>query len=192
VARTRTTWTKGNPPPTAFKPGQSGNPSGGKPLIDDIHALARQHAPEAIQALVDALRDPERAIPAAVAILDRGYGKPPIAVYAAVNATVFPGGPDIPPREDLQAWLARRRRELAALDGPRQAPVPGESAQPQRASSTAPNGETVAPGERAPSRTAQPSAAAGGAGPSLREEKTQEEREWLRQQRRRLNIEDRD
>jgi hypothetical protein len=121
-------WSKTNPSPTAFRPGVSGNPAGRKPLIDDIHALARQHAPEAIQALVDALKDPDRAIPAAIALLDRGYGRPAVAVFAAVNVAV--GGIDSPPRppdiESAEEWLKRRRAELAMLDGP--PPVSAEPA----------------------------------------------------------------
>jgi hypothetical protein len=106
LARTRTSFAKGNT--LGFKLGQSGNPRGRKPLIDDIHALARQHAPAAIEALVAALRDPDRAIPAAIALLDRGYGKPPVAVFAQVNGSVHVSGIDAPPpivNETDEQWL---------------------------------------------------------------------------------------
>jgi HEAT repeat protein len=58
---------------TSFQPGQSGNPAG-RPK--GIEALAREHTPAAIAALVDALRSPKERVPAAVALLDRGWGKP--------------------------------------------------------------------------------------------------------------------
>lgn len=61
-----------------WKPGQSGNPTGknGHNKLFDAAALARSHAPEAIKALVIALRYPKERVPAAIALLDRGFGKP--------------------------------------------------------------------------------------------------------------------
>ncbi len=62
--------------PSRWQPGQSGNPKG-RPKADlDIAALARSHAPEAMAALVLALDDPKTRVPAATAILDRGFGRP--------------------------------------------------------------------------------------------------------------------
>ena len=178
MARTRTTWTKGNGPPTAWKPGQSGNPGGRFSPLEDIRALAQEHAPAALKALVDALRDKDRAIPAAIAILDRSYGRPPQAIFAHVNGQIAVGGCDIPPRETLEAWLARRQHTLDALDGPRQDHTPGESASP-------PNGKPVLPGERSPAqqqaavsaeRTAERPGASGGAELSTRSMTPEEER----------------
>jgi len=57
-----------------FRPGQSGNP-GGRPR-QDVTELARAHTVDAIQALVAALKRPKEAVPAAVAILNRGWGLP--------------------------------------------------------------------------------------------------------------------
>ena len=130
MARTRTTWTKGNGPPTVFKPGQSGNPSGGSKTLAEIQELAQSYCPAAIHALAAALKDKDRAIPAAIALLDRGYGRPPQALFAHVNGQIAVGGIDIPPRETLEQWLDRRKRELDALDSPRQDEVvdaPGET-----------------------------------------------------------------
>jgi len=59
-----------------WPPGRSGNPGGRPKAALDIQALARQHTPEAIQALVDALANPRERVSAAVALLDRGWGKP--------------------------------------------------------------------------------------------------------------------
>ena len=58
-----------------FQPGQSGNPQGRKREDVRVKELARQYTDVAIQALVKAL-DSDKAVQAAVALLDRGYGKP--------------------------------------------------------------------------------------------------------------------
>lgn len=64
-----------------FEPGKSGNP-GGRPKKTEqlrrIEDLARQHSEDAILALVDEARNGGGAprVSAAVAILDRGWGKP--------------------------------------------------------------------------------------------------------------------
>ena len=62
---------------TSFKPGQTGNP-GGRPK--GIEALAREYTGEALEALVAALRSPKERVPAAIALLDRGWGKPKITI----------------------------------------------------------------------------------------------------------------
>ena len=58
-----------------WKAGQSGNPGGRPKSILDMQELARKHTPEAITALVAALKVPTTRVPAAVALLDRGWGK---------------------------------------------------------------------------------------------------------------------
>jgi hypothetical protein len=111
---TRTSWSKGNAPPTAFKRGQSGNP-GGKPRSGDAISKARQYTDLAIEALVEALKDPEQRIAAAIAILDRGWGKPPVAVLAQVQSSVVIGGIDGPPQladGEWEQWLRQRRIDL--------------------------------------------------------------------------------
>jgi hypothetical protein len=72
---------------------------------------------------------------------------PAAARFAQVNNTVTVGGIDSPPRESLAQWIERRRRELAALDGPQVEHAPQPSP---------PNGERAA-GEV---RTARPASAA--------------------------------
>ena len=60
-----------------FLKGHSGNPSG-RPTMDAIRELARKSGPAAIKRLERALKskDDRVAITAAIALLDRGYGKP--------------------------------------------------------------------------------------------------------------------
>lgn len=94
-------------PGRPFKPGASGNPAGRPPrpieqraIEADVRKLARQHGAEAVEKLVALMRgtvvvdvgDPENSkrivipvapptqLAAAVAILDRGYGRPGQAV----------------------------------------------------------------------------------------------------------------
>jgi hypothetical protein len=65
-------------PPKQLKPwvkGQSGNPGGRPKALVDVQQMARTHTPEAINALVAALKVPQTRVPAAVALLDRGWGK---------------------------------------------------------------------------------------------------------------------
>lgn len=63
-----------------FAPGQSGNPSGRPKDVGHVKELARAHTEAAIRALVEALGDEKTKVPAAVALLDRGWGKPAQAV----------------------------------------------------------------------------------------------------------------
>lgn len=59
-----------------FNPGQSGNPGGRPVIVKHIQELARQHTPEALQALLDALKMPGERVPAANVLLAYGYGRP--------------------------------------------------------------------------------------------------------------------
>jgi hypothetical protein len=64
----------------AWQKGQSGNPGGRKKDVVNVMALARQHTPQAIKTLHEICSDPKMPpnarVQAAVAILDRGWGKP--------------------------------------------------------------------------------------------------------------------
>jgi hypothetical protein len=64
-----------------FKPGVSGNPLG-RPKSDvTIRELAKQHTVDALSTLVEIAQNkkapPSARVHAAVALLDRGWGKPP-------------------------------------------------------------------------------------------------------------------
>lgn len=64
-----------------FKKGESGNPAGRSienKVLADVRALARSHCIDAIKTLVDLMKTGENRIrlAAAMAILDRGVGKP--------------------------------------------------------------------------------------------------------------------
>jgi len=78
--------------------GQSGNPSG-RAKDADVRALAREHTKAAMDALVQALKTSSTRVQAAVAILDRGWGKPAQPVEGSLGL------------ETLVAAMEARRRK---------------------------------------------------------------------------------
>ncbi len=72
-----------------WKPGQSGNPSGRPKIVGEIQHLARKATTLAIETLTRIASDrkapPAAQVAAAVALLDRGYGRPGQAVDLNVN-----------------------------------------------------------------------------------------------------------
>ena len=72
-----------------FKKGQSGNPSGKRKSDMDVEQLAKQHTPQAIAALVMALKYPRERVPAATALLNRGWGMPRQQIAGDANAPLI-------------------------------------------------------------------------------------------------------
>jgi hypothetical protein len=61
---------------TSWKPGRSANPGGRPKNVVNVQELARSYTEAAIETLAKALADPKLRVQAAVAILDRGWGRP--------------------------------------------------------------------------------------------------------------------
>jgi hypothetical protein len=121
--QTSSRWTKGNGPATKFLPGQSGNP-GGRPK-SDLVALARQHTAAALSRIVQLMeQDEDRniALSAATALLDRGWGKPPVAVFAQINGADADGVV----RYEI-TWGSAKKSEAATIDAAAATDAEGEA-----------------------------------------------------------------
>jgi Family of unknown function (DUF5681) len=92
-----------------FKPGQSGNPGGRPKGLGHVRELARQRTDAAIVTLEGVMkhgRTDQAKVAAAVALLDRGWGKPLQSVEFRDSAE----WQDL--RGRLLAWLTQRHSEL--------------------------------------------------------------------------------
>jgi hypothetical protein len=72
-----------------FVKGVSGNPGGRPGGIAEIRDIAKEHTPAAIECLVRIMNAQNASqgaqVQAAIALLDRGWGKPEQSVRASVN-----------------------------------------------------------------------------------------------------------
>jgi hypothetical protein len=88
-----------------FQKGQSGNPNGRPKKDREIEELARQHTPEAIAALVEALKGRDR-VQAANVLLSYGWGRPrqPVEHSGEMTHRYVVRAPT--PVESVADWLA--------------------------------------------------------------------------------------
>ena len=122
-----------SPHSSRWQKGQSGNPGGRPKVIGDLQEQARQWSGEALDALreVATSKDapPSARVSAAVALLDRGYGKPPQAIDAKVTAEASPAYWHLEALKELaerakQSKLARQAQEAMIDVTPGKPPEP--------------------------------------------------------------------
>lgn len=100
-----------------FQKGQSGNPGGRPKIAHEVAALARSHAPAAIRELARIMtesKDDRLRIVAAVALLDRGCGKPmrQDEVFDAGDAEPLASVAD-----DASRWRRIKNKVLEIING---------------------------------------------------------------------------
>jgi hypothetical protein len=95
-----------------WQPGQSGNPKGRPSIKGEVETLARTHTAEAVETLVDLMRNgsPDSVrVAAANALLNRGWGLPRQAIDGSLAVS------PVPPKPIEKMSLAEVEAEIAAL-----------------------------------------------------------------------------
>jgi hypothetical protein len=111
----------GTGPSTKWKPGQSGNPGGRRKQTRPSLQLARAHSWDAIRTLATICNDPAAApaprVAAAMALLDRGWGRPmqPTDVTSNGDSVRFVIM-SVPEAENTEEWLEHYAPKLISSD----------------------------------------------------------------------------
>lgn len=91
-----------------FLPGQTGNAGGRPKKLQEFTELAQKHTPEAFEAVVDILNDPDTKpadrLRAAEMILDRALGKPLQASQIELDTDVNGRFIEVVFNHDLEKW----------------------------------------------------------------------------------------
>lgn len=106
---------------TRFKPGQSGNPNGRPKKAQQIVEKAQDNADKALTALLELMSSTDERVKlqAAMAILDRGLGKP--------KQTIEDGR-----KQEMSDFSIDELRSIAGVGSARAAPPQDGSEQPDR------------------------------------------------------------